>query len=681
MSELEAKIIKEGEAAHKAYKEFYEWCDEASANLNNEIKNGKKEEEKLEAKIAELSSDIEVCDTKIEELAADIASNEKELKDATTIREKEAADFALSEKELEETVDTLDRAISIISTEMAKNPAALAQIDTSSMTTLLQSLSTVVDAAGFVSSDKKKLLALVQAQQEDQDEDVGAPAATVYKSHSGDIVGLLEDLKEKAETELSEARKAESNSKHNYQMMKQSLEDQMANENKDLNAQKTAKDAAAEEKSTSEGDLAVTVKDVKADGEALATANSDCMQTAGDYEATVAARNEELKVIATAEKILKESTSGAVSQTYSLLQLASASKLQTRSDLAGREVVSMVQKLAKAHHSAALAQLASRIAVVLKYKSSGGNDPFAKVKGLITEMLAKLEAEGEAEATEKAYCDEQMSKTEAKKADLESVIAKLSSKIDKRAARSAELKNQVKELQAELAELAKSQAEMDSIRAEEHSNFVTAKKELEEGLTGVRKALGVLREYYGNSAALLQDGDDQPAKPKPFAKAEGAGGSIIDILEVCESDFASNLAKEETEEADSEEEYQKQTQANKVTTTEKDQDVKYKNQEATALDKAIAELSSDRDTTNNELAAVNEYYGKVRERCVAKPESYEERRAHREAEINGLKEALNILETETASFVQRKRASASLTASWCTKGVYARAQDGRIGQQ
>merc|ERR1719329_621283 len=233
--------------------------------------------------------------------------------------------------------------------------------------------------------------------------------------------------------------------------------------------------------------------------------------------------------------------------------------------------------------------------VVVKYGNKDGADPFGKIKGLISDMITNLEKEAEAEATEKAYCDEQMAKTEAKKAELEDDIAKLTSSIDQAAARSTSLKEEVVELEKELASIAKTQKEMDAIRAEENSNYNTAKAELTQGLNGVRKALGVLRDYYGGAAAMLQESDaqfgsfmQQPAAPQKHEKSSGAGGSIISILEVCESDFANNLAKEESQEADAAANYEKVTQENKIATTTKSQDAKYKTQEATSLDKQIS---------------------------------------------------------------------------------------------
>merc|ERR1719243_437700 len=122
------------------------------------------------------------------------------------------------------------------------------------------------------------------------------------------------------------------------------------------------------------------------------------------------------------------------------------------------------------------------------------------VKGLITDLITRLEKEAAAEATEKAYCDEQMAKTEAKKAELEDDIAKLTAKIDKAASASAILKEEVKQLQADLAELAKLQAEMDQTRQDENAAYTKAKADLELGLNGVRKALDILRSYYGGDA-------------------------------------------------------------------------------------------------------------------------------------------------------------------------------------
>merc|ERR1719323_1314948 len=496
--------------------------------------------------------------------------------------------------------------------------------------------------------------------------DMGAPAAAAYKSHSTGILDVLEDLKEKAEEQLSKLRKDETSAKHNYAMLKQSLTDQLAADNKDMSDEKASKASSEEAKATAEGDLSNTVKDL-ADGEkTLQTTSTSCMTTAADHEATVKSRKEELAAIAEASKVLKETSSGAVSQTYSFFQEHSRSQLKTRADLARAEVVTLVKRLAEKHHSAALAQLASRIAAVLRFGTAGGADPFGKVKSLIADLISKLEKEAGAEATEKAYCDEQIAKTEAKKAELEEDTSKLTSKIDRAAAKSAGLKADVKELQAELAALAKQQAEMDSMRMKERADYAQAKSDLELGLAGVRKAIGVLREYYGSTgASMIQSGSDtssmmqQPAMPEKHVKAGDAGSSIIGILEVCESDFAKNLAQASSEEDDAEATYEKTTQENTVTKTIKDQDVKYNTQRFQTLDKEIAELSGDRETTTSELSAVLDYYEKIKGRCIAKPESYESRKARREAEIQGLKEALAILQDETAFVQQRKSSSRS----------------------
>merc|ERR1740129_1621857 len=104
-------------------------------------------------------------------------------------------------------------------------------------------------------------------------------------------------------------------------------------------------------------------------------------------------------------------------------------------------------------HSTALAQLATRIAAVTRYGVSNREDVFAKVKELIQDMINKLQKEAGSEATEKAYCDEQIAKTEAKKTDLEFDISAMTSKIDQAAAKSARLKSEVKQLQAQLATL------------------------------------------------------------------------------------------------------------------------------------------------------------------------------------------------------------------------------------
>jgi len=219
------------------------------------------------------------------------------------------------------------------------------------------------------------------------------------------------------------------------------------------------------------------------------------------------------------------------------------------------------------------------------------------------------------------------------------VVEKLTTKIDQMSALSVKLKEEVATLQKDLAALAKTQAEMDKLRKEENDAFVSNKADMDMGLEGVKMALKVLREYYGKEG-------------KAHTAADGASSGIIGLLEVIESDFTKSLAEMISTEESAQATYDAQTKENEIEKTTKDQDVKYKTKEAAGLDKAVAEAKSDLATVQAELDAVLEYLEKLHKECDEVAETYAERKARREAEIAGLKEALTVLESETA-LVQR----------------------------
>merc|ERR550539_1172897 len=204
-----------------------------------------------------------------------------------------------------------------------------------------------------------------------------------------------------------------------------------------------------------------------------------------------------------------------------------------------------------------LAQLASRIASAVRTGSGDDADPFAKVKGLIADMVSRLEAEAEADATHKAYCDKEIGESMVKKADKTAEINKLTTAIDAMSARSAQLKEEVAALQKALADLAASQAQMDKLRQEEHADFVKNKADMEEGLEGVKLALKILTEYYGTA-------------DKAHVAAEGAGAGIIGLLEVVESDFSKGLAELIATEESAQAAYEQETKENEIDKASKD---------------------------------------------------------------------------------------------------------------
>jgi hypothetical protein len=436
---------------------------------------------------------------------------------------------------------------------------------------------------------------------------------------------------------MEEEEKKEEKAQYDYDMLKDSLRQDIYVDKRELESFKKRKAEDSETKATAEGDLAVTTTDLENDIKALEELHTECMTSANDFEVATADRAEELKALATAKKIIVEATAGAQSVSYGLDQLSFAQlktsvRLSSRSDLVSFEVVRHVKDLARKQHSSVLAQLASRMNSAVKLGTSE-SDVFAKIKGLVTDMIAKLEKEAEEDATEAAYCAKETSETTEKKESNEAEIEKLTTKINQAKSRSAKLKSEVATLQEELASLASSQAEMDGMRAEEKATFLKNQGDLEQGINGVKLALKVLNDYYSG-------------------KGKGSSAAILSLLEVAESDMSKDLSELTTIEKTSESEYDAQTKENELTKTTKAQDEKYKTKEYTGLDKSVTELSSDLEGVSTEQDAVLTYLAKINERCIAKAPPYEEIKARREAEIAGLKDALQILEDETA-FIQK----------------------------
>lgn len=625
IGDLETKIIGEGEDAHKVYAEFSEWCEDTSKDTMYEIKTGKGNVADLKATIEKESANIAVQESSIDDLAGQIATDEADLKAATEIREKEASAFSSEEKDLVETIDTLERAIGIIEKEMSGG-ASFAQINKAS--TVAQALSVMVQAESISVADGKKLTALVQSGSDD--EDSGAPDPAVYESQSGGVMDTLNKLLEEAQGQLDEARNKETANIQAFQMLKQGLEDEVKFGNKEMDEAKQSRSASAEAKAVAEGDLDVTSKDLAEDIKTLQELHHNCMTKANDFEAEVKSRGEELKALATAKKIIKETTGGADDQSYGLDQESFLQMPEGET-----KAVRFIRQLAKHQKSTALAQLASRMASTIRFSSGSQADIFAKVKDLIRNMIEKLEAEAEADATKKAYCDKELAETNQKKSDKTAEIEKLAAKIGSSTAKSAKLKEEVATLQKELGALVRGQAEMDKIRGEEKGIFDINSAEMEKGLNGIKMALKVLNEYYAKADKAHSSGD-------------GASTGIIGLLEVCESDFSKGLAEMKATEETAITAYEQESQENEIEKVTKEQDAKYKTKESAGLDKSVAELSSDKDGVQTELAAVMEYLGKIEDECVAKPETFEERTARREAEISGLKDGLQILNDETA---------------------------------
>jgi len=449
----------------------------------------------------------------------------------------------------------------------------------------------------------------------------------------------LQGLLDKAETQRAAAEKAEIKKVRAFTMFRQSLTTDIKYANQDMDETKKNIAQATTAKAGSEGELTVTTKAIANNKKSKATLGTDCMTKSQVYEAQLRARDEELKALASAKETMSKGTGAANKKAYGLdqvsfLQVGESHTLRVKSsaDLANIEVVHFVRDLAKAQHEPALTQLATNMDSAIRLGSSFGANPFAKVKKLIKDMIKKLKKEGEGEASHKAYCDRQLAESNEKSAGATNKIGKLTTKIDSYTTKSTKLKGEVTDLQAELVKLMASDAAMTKLRNEERAIYKKDTKEIRDGNKAVKIAIKTLNGFYG--------------------KGNSRGAGIIGTLEKIEGDFSKKVAEMSAQEENAVKQYKETTNQNQLTKVTKDSDVTYKTKESVEYDNSVSTLGKDREGVQAELAAVTTYMTSLKKTCIKKPETYAEKKAKRDAELTGLKEAQTMLTPDGVVFLQ-----------------------------
>ena len=630
LDELKGKVKADLASEAAAMEEYSSWCDSEISEKGYAIKTATREIADYGATISDAEATISAKEAEIGELGSTISSKEGELIDAGKVYAGERSNFEASEKELIGTVDELAGGI-----VQVKKGASFVQVKRN-LKPVADVLAKIIEASGVEGAKKRTLGAFLQSHEND-DLSLKAPQAATeeYSSHSGGIVETLEDMKTKAEDQLTTARKGAMDSKHNYDMTKMSLEQEIKNLKAQLASATGTKAATGEALGKAKGDLAAVEKSKAADEEYKSATSMECQQTAEAWAQRQADADGETAAIEKAKEIL-------ASGVKAFIQTSVRARVVDEDDMASARRVRLVaslKKMSAKFHSFAFAQMAHMASA----------DPFAKIKGMINEMIEKLLNEANEEATHKAFCDEELSKSRASQAEKSSKLDKYSARADTATTTIAELEEAIKGLEGEVAEMDAAQAEAGKIRNEEYEDYVKASKDFGDSAKAVAAAIQVLKSYY--EGAFIQLASKTTLKSK--AKKSDIGGTIISILENAEGEFTKMLAEADTDEEAAASGFTKLMNENKVTRASKEAEIKGKQSESRSLSTNLQNYNEDKAAVGEELDAVLTYLDKLKPECETKVMSYEEKVARREAEIDGLKEALGILEgTDIPAFVQ-----------------------------
>ena len=660
LAKMQSSVAAEGEKKKKLFEEFMCYCKTGTDDLEASIDAAESKIPQVESALKEATAALTQLKEDIEQHKANVADAKKTIATATALREKEAAAFATESSDLKTNVAALGKATAAIEAGTAGS-----FLQSSSAMTALRKMTVDAD---MNSVDREMLTSFLSQGQG-------------YAPQSGQIVGILKQMKDTMEANLAEITAAEEEAIKTFEAL-------MAAKKKEIDANTAALESKLERVGQTgldivqmAEDLDDTKKALAGDKKFLAELQKGCATKQAEWDERCKVRADELLALADTIKILNDDDALDLFKktlpSPSLIQTQVSSKAMSKRALA-------VLQVAQAHSKSPQLDF---IALALR---EGNRGPFDKVIGMIDEMVAILGKEQTTDDDKKAYCEAELDKTEDEKKALERKVDDLGSALDDTKGMISTLTEEIAALVEGIKNLDKSVVEATENRKAENAAY----KELMAADTAAEKLLAMagnrLAKFYtpklyvappkqelsaeqriavnmGSEAApteppmlaqIKQHSAASVAPPPPpetwgaYKKKGEEHGGVVAMLNMLKADLAKEMQTATVDEEDAQAEYEKMMADSAEKRRVDSESLADKESAKADLESKALKLKEEETATMKEVLAKADTLKTLHLECDWLVGNYEVRKEARAGEIDALKKAKAVLSGADYSFIQ-----------------------------
>jgi len=647
LKDMLKQLEKEATEDEEIYDKMACWCETNDKEKTKSIKDAESQISDLETKIDEFKATSSRLGSEIKNLETEVSDNQRALDQATGIREKQLSEFNAEEKDLVNSISSLKSAVQVLSKHQG---GSLLQVPQSRMQGVAKAIQSAMKKHDFVldgvltHSQRRAIRSFLQAPEGYLDAEPTFKQS--YAPQSGQIFGILDQMRESFEGNLATSQKEEMANQKAYEDLKIAKNDEIEAGQEQIEA-KTQKLATTEDKlAHAKEDLDDTKVSLAADEEFLMKLKEKCSMTDSEWEERQKTRQMEMEAVSKAVSILSsDDAKDTFQNTFNpaLFQkegVAQNSRRSSASDL--------LSKAASKLDSPALAALAYRVRL----------DAFTKVKKAIDDMVTQLLKEKADEIKHRDFCIEefntnqmQMEKKQRKDAelketqhDLEIQLKDLTSKIDT-------LKSEISEMQVQLK-----RAGQD--REVQNKEFQATVAEQRQTKKLLHAALEVLEGFYGKQS-FVQNGQEPagPAPPPGFDeyKKNAASGGVMAMIQQIIDDTKAVESETIRSEEDAQAAYEDFVKETNASIKSKSKEIVNRSSEKATAESDLVETKEQLQSLKLDMEKLDQYRTELHSSCDFVMKNFDLRQEARDEELEALKQAKAILSgAKFSDFLQRR---------------------------